>query len=47
MELETQLAEVEIGRCYICALLFASQDDLLKHLKQAHGVKSLLQPPPE
>jgi len=45
-EHESQLAEVEIGRCHICAQLFGSQEDLLKHLKEAHGVKSLLQPPP-
>jgi hypothetical protein len=46
-EHESQLAEVEIGRCHICALLFGTEEDLLTHLKEAHGVKSLLQPPPE
>ena len=43
---ESQLAEVEVGRCHICALLLPSEEELLKHLKEAHGVKSLLQPPP-
>jgi uncharacterized C2H2 Zn-finger protein len=45
-EHETELAEVEIGRCHICAQLFGNQEDLLKHLKVAHGVRSLLQSPP-
>ena len=45
-EHETQLAEVEIGRCHVCAQLFQTQEDLLRHLKEAHGVESLLQPPP-
>jgi len=46
-EHETQLAEVEIGRCHVCAQLFQTQEDLLRHLKEAHGVESLLQPPPK
>jgi hypothetical protein len=46
-EHESQLGEVEIGRCHICAQLFGTQEDLLKHLKEAHGVKSRLQPGPE
>jgi hypothetical protein len=45
-EHESQLAEVEIGRCHICALLLGTEEDLLTHLKEAHGVKSVLQPPP-
>jgi hypothetical protein len=45
-EHETQRAEVEIGRCHVCAQLFQTQEDLLRHLKEAHGVRSLLQPPP-
>jgi uncharacterized C2H2 Zn-finger protein len=44
---ETQLVEVEIGRCHVCAHLFQTQEDLLRHLKEAHGVESLLQPPPK
>jgi peroxiredoxin family protein len=46
-EQESQLSEVKIGRCHICAQLFGTEEDLLKHLKQVHGVKSLLQPSPE
>jgi uncharacterized C2H2 Zn-finger protein len=46
-ERETQLAEVEIGRCHVCAQLFQTQEDLLRHLKEAHGVESLLQPAPK
>jgi uncharacterized C2H2 Zn-finger protein len=46
-ERESQLDEVEIGRCHICAQLFGTEEELLKHLEQAHGVKSLLQPPPD
>jgi hypothetical protein len=39
-ELEIQKGDAEIGRCHICALTFASQEDLSKHLKEAHGAPS-------
>ena len=38
-ELETQQGEAEIGRCHICAQTFSTQEDLAKHLKEAHGGK--------
>jgi uncharacterized C2H2 Zn-finger protein len=45
-EHESQLDDVEMfGRCHVCALLFETEEDLLKHLQEAHGVKSRLQPP--
>jgi hypothetical protein len=39
MELERQEEHAEIGRCHICALTFAPQEDVSKHLKEAHGGK--------
>jgi hypothetical protein len=45
-DFESRRGDVEIGSCHICAMLFRTQEDLLTHLAEAHGVKSRLQPPP-
>ena len=37
---ETELV-AEIGRCYICVQTFATQDDLSKHLMEAHAARAL------
>lgn len=42
MELETQQGEIEIGRCHICAQTFTTQEELAKHLREAHGGKAPL-----
>jgi uncharacterized C2H2 Zn-finger protein len=36
-EHETQFGDDEVGRCHICAQVFDTQEDLSKHLMEAHG----------
>jgi hypothetical protein len=38
-KLETQEDDGEIGVCHICAQTFSTQEDLAKHLLEAHGSK--------
>jgi len=38
-EMETQSGDAEVGRCHICAQVFDTQEDLSKHLMEAHGGK--------
>jgi hypothetical protein len=37
-ELEMELGEV-VRKCHFCYQSFALQEDLVEHLKEAHGVK--------
>ena len=37
-EHEMELGEV-IRKCYLCYQSFALQEDLVKHLKEAHGIE--------
>jgi uncharacterized C2H2 Zn-finger protein len=39
-DFESRRGDVEIGSCHICAMLFRTQEDLLTHLAEAHGVKA-------
>jgi uncharacterized C2H2 Zn-finger protein len=35
-ERDEQRGDGEVGRCHVCGSEFASQEDLSKHLKDAH-----------
>jgi hypothetical protein len=36
---DTQQGDPEVGTCHICAQTFTTQEDLSKHLMEAHGGK--------
>jgi uncharacterized C2H2 Zn-finger protein len=38
-EREAQSGDTEVARCHICAQVFDTQNDLSKHLMEAHGGK--------
>ena len=38
-EHEMHVGDAEVGRCHICAQVFDTQEDLSKHLLEAHGGK--------
>ena len=41
-ELDTQEDDGEIGVCHICGETFTTQEDLSKHLMEAHGGKEAI-----
>jgi hypothetical protein len=38
-ERETQSGDAEVAACHVCAQVFDTQEDLAKHLMEAHGGK--------
>jgi|SoiMetStandDraft_2_1073263.scaffolds.fasta_scaffold133030_1 hypothetical protein len=36
-ERESQTGDTEVGQCHICAQRFPTQEDLSRHLLEAHG----------
>lgn len=36
-ERSTQKGDAEVGTCHVCGIVFATQEELSKHLIDAHG----------